>query len=55
MKEELGFIRHDIQKIRECTTAAESRISDIEDKLAPLIRDTQITVRLMKANKLKSE
>lgn len=34
-KEELRFIRHDIQKVRERTKAGEGRISDIEDKLAP--------------------
>lgn len=55
LKEELGFIRHDLQKNRESTTAAEGRISDIEDKLTPLLRDTQITARIARANKLKSD
>lgn len=39
LKEEVGLIRQDLLKMRECTTAAESRISDVEDKLASL-RDT---------------
>lgn len=48
----MGHTPQDLQKIRECTTAAESRISDVEEKLAPLIRDTQSTARLAKATKL---
>lgn len=51
----MGFICHDLQKTRERTTAAEGRISDIEDKLTPLISDTQITARLARANKLKTD
>lgn len=52
LKEELGFICHDTQKVRVRTTAAEGRI---EDKLTPLIRDTQITARLARAKELKSD
>lgn len=50
LKEELGFIRHDLR-----TTAGEGRISKIEDKLTLLLRDTQITARLARVNKLKSD
>lgn len=44
MKEELGFILHDIQNVRERTTAAEGCISDI-----------QITAILTRVNELKSD
>lgn len=54
LKEELGFIRHDLQKTRERTTAAEGRISELEDKITPLLRETQITARFARANELKS-
>lgn len=33
LKEEVRLI-HDLQKIRECTTAVEGCVSDVEDKLA---------------------
>lgn len=36
----------DLQKMRERTTAVESRISDVEDKMALLVRDTQSIARL---------
>lgn len=49
LKEEVSLIRQDLQKIRERTTAAESRISEIEDKLPPLIRDSQSTARMVTA------
>lgn len=38
LKEEVGLIRQDLQKIRERTTAAESRISELEDKLPNMLR-----------------
>lgn len=41
--------------MREHTTVAESRISDIEDKLNPLIKDTQSTARLANATELRAE
>lgn len=49
LKEEVSLIRKDLQKIRERTTATESRISDIEDKLPPLIRDSQYNTRIVAA------
>lgn len=47
LKEELGFIRHDLQKTRERTTATEVSISELEDKLMMLLRDVQITARVV--------
>lgn len=41
MQEQLSFVRHDIQKVNERTTAVEGRVSDIEDKLPPLSRDVR--------------
>lgn len=55
LKEEVGLICHDLQKIRERTTAAEGQISDGEDKLAPLIREVQMTNRIARASELKGE
>lgn len=40
--------------MRARTTAAESRISDIEDKLPPLLRETQSTACLAKATYLRA-
>lgn len=55
LKEEVSLIRQDIQKIRERTTAAESRISELEDKLPTLIRDSQSTTRLARATDTRAE
>lgn len=46
LKEEVSLIRQDIQKIRERTTAVESRISEIKDKFPTMIRESQSTTRL---------
>lgn len=39
LREEVSLVRQDLQKIREKTTAVESRVSDIKDKLPPLARE----------------
>lgn len=41
LTETVSLLRHDIQKIRERTTAVEGRISEVEDILPPLTRDTR--------------
>lgn len=46
LTEEVSLMRQDMQKIRERTTAAESRISDLGDKLPPLIAETGSTTCL---------
>lgn len=51
----VGLICQDLQKMREHTTVAESRISDIDDKLNPLIKDTLSTARLAKDTDLQAE
>lgn len=48
------MIRQDIKKIRECTTATESRISDVEDKIGPLIRESQVIARLVRAVEMRA-
>ena len=55
LKEEVGLIRHDFQKIRERTTAVESRVSEVEDRMAPLIRELQVTARTAIANENRNE
>ena len=55
LEEEVGLIRHDIQKMRERTTAVEGRISDLEDRMPPLIRETQNTSRLARAVDMRAE
>lgn len=49
------MVRQDFQKIRERTMAAESRISDMEDKLPAVIRESQATTRLAEATDLRAE
>ena len=55
LKEEVGLIRHDFQKIRERTTAVESRVSEVEDRMAPLVRELQVTARIATANENRNE
>lgn len=40
---------------RERITAMEGRVSDVEDRMAPLIREMQVTARTATANELKNE
>lgn len=49
------MIRHDIQKIKKRTTAVEGHVSEMEDRMAPLVREMQITARTATANELKNE
>lgn len=55
LKEEFSLLMQDIQKIRERTAAAESRISEIEDKLPMMIRESQSTSRLARATDTRTE
>lgn len=54
-EEEVSLLRQDLQKkkkkIRERTTAAESRINDIGDKLPPLLAEACSTTRLAHENR----
>lgn len=43
LTEEVALLRQDLQRISERTTAVESRISDLEDKLLPLIAESRST------------
>lgn len=43
---EVSFLGQDLQKIWERTTAVESRVSNIEDKLLPIARDAQAAHQL---------
>lgn len=45
---EVSLLRQDLQKIRECTTAVESRVSEIEDQVPPLARDTNSAYQMAK-------
>lgn len=40
-KEDITRVRHDIQKVVERTTRVETRVSEVEDQIAPLQRDTR--------------
>lgn len=62
LKEQFGglkvavvLVRQDLQKVIEIITAAEGRISDIEEQLPPLVRESQITARLAKVTDLRAE
>lgn len=55
LSEDVAVIRHDLQEIRERTTATESRISDLEDKLPSLMRDSQTTKQLAGVNSSRAE
>lgn len=41
MKVEISLISHDMQKLRECTSALEGCLSTLEDELQPLQRDVR--------------
>lgn len=49
IREELSFVRHDLQKVRERTTTLEGRVSLVEDDLNPFKWEI-ITVREQKIN-----
>lgn len=55
LKEEVILIRQDLQKIRERTTAGKSIISNLKDKLSPLIRETQANTRLIKTVDMQAD
>lgn len=44
VKAEVSFIQHDIQKLRERTSALEGRVSTVEDDMKPLLRDVNQNV-----------
>lgn len=55
LAESVSLLRQDLQKIRERTTAAEGRISDIEDQLPPLARDTRAAAQQAAQNTAKTD
>lgn len=50
MKMEISFVRQDMQKLRERTSAVEGRISTLEEEWQPLQRDVKYTHSMTVAN-----
>ena len=46
IKEQFGLLRQDMQKIRERTTAVESRVSEVEDQMHPMAQDTRAALQM---------
>lgn len=45
LTETVSLLRQDLQKIQEMTAALEGRISDLENQLLPLPRDTRVAIQ----------
>ena len=46
VKAEISFVRHDMQKLRERTSALEGRVSTVEDDMVPMQRDLNYNCHL---------
>lgn len=55
MKMEISFVHQDMQKLHECTSAVEGRISTLEDEWQPLQRDVKYTHSMAAANASRLE
>lgn len=46
MKAEISYVRHDMQKLKERTSALEGRLGTVEDDMAPMQRDLKYNCHL---------
>lgn len=42
IKEEMSVVRHDLQKVRECTTELEGRVSGVGDAITPMKQEIEL-------------